>query len=264
MMQTAEPVQTIPMRDRLSVKLALLFAIAFFGSLVVMGGWSLLGMLGERDRAATEVNVQAPAIVIDPKIQQDLAKALAFDAIPAVTQVQNPFVDRAGLSGTVGIGSTTSSGKPNASSTGSSGGSPQKPGSGGTSASSTTIIGPQGAELVYISPPDATKSRYEDWLARQQRGESVVPVSEVLGVEDLVPVGFASGGSREAEVILLSLSLCRTFTFPAGTRLYDGLLNGFDQREVVFVFGNGVRRKSYLSEDVCRPTSPTGVAGTTN
>ena len=108
------------------------------------------------------------------------------------------------------------------------------------------------------------KSRYDDWQDRQKRGEFVQPESEVLAVEDLIPVGFASGGERGAEVMLFSLSLCRTFTFPAGTRFFDGYLNGFDQNEVVFMFQNGLRRKSYSTAETCTPGANAQSAGTTN
>ena len=262
-MQSVESIpESKPLLDRLSTRLALLFAASFLGAMIVMGAWALLGMIAERQRAA-QLSTPPPTIVIDPKIHEELSKALAFDAIPASAQVQNPFVDRAGLSGSVAT-TTSSPARPNATSS-ATGSSPSKPGA--TSGSSTTVASGGhsggGAEVIYVAPPsDATKSRYEDWLARQKRGEFVVPESEVLGVEDLVPVGYATGGNRGAEVILLSLSLCRTFTFPAGTRFYDGMLNGFDQREVVFVFGNGVRRKSYLTEDACKPAQAPGALAT--
>ncbi|MEP6703607.1 MAG: hypothetical protein ABJB34_02265, partial [Acidobacteriota bacterium] len=86
----------------------------------------------------------------------------------------------------------------------------------------------------------------------QKRGEFVGPESEMLAVEDLVPVGFASGGDRAAEVILFSVSLCQTFSFPAGTRFANGWLSGFDQSEVVFTFQDGIRRKSYSNGDTCQ------------
>ena len=91
-----------------------------------------------------------------------------------------------------------------------------------------------------------------------------MPESEVLGIQDLVPVGFATGGNRGPEVILVSLSLCRTFSFPAGTRFYDGLLNGFDQNEVIFIFQNGVRRKSYATGEVCSPAADSRATASAN
>ncbi|HEX6125707.1 MAG TPA: hypothetical protein VFZ23_10095 [Pyrinomonadaceae bacterium] len=256
----------MPLRDRLSTKLLLLFAASFITSLVLLGAWAFFSSIGESSTTTAEVNIQTPAIVIDPKLQTDLAKALAFEAVPAVTQVQNPFVDRANLAGAAAATAATATATRASSSTaGTATSNPSRPtgrasdlwGSVGNAQSNGA-----GLQPGFNVQVDDTKSRHDSWMERQKRGEFVVPESEVLGVEDLVPVGYASGGSRAAEVILLSLSLCRTFSFPAGTRFYDGVLNGFDQREVVFIFQSGVRRKSYATQEPCRPEDPR--AGGTN
>lgn len=263
-MQSARSIHNpTPLLDRLSMRLALLFAVTFLGTLLVIGAWAVMGKIGERNQTANELTAQAPVIVIDPKIQSELAKALTFDATPAVTQVQNPFVDRANLANSTAaaVAATAASvSKPNAGSSTTNVSANQ---------SSGNMPGPLssgfGSQLGAFGPAaDNTKARYGDWLERQRRGEFVVPESEVLGVADLVPVGYASGGDRGAEVILMSLSLCRTFTFPAGTRLFDGILNGFDQREVIFIFQNGLRRKSYANEQVCQPEGPARTAETAN
>jgi hypothetical protein len=266
-MQNVESVHTpMRLRDRLSTRLALLFAASFLGSLLVIGAWSLMSMISERNQAAEQVNVQAPAIVIDPKIGAELTRALAFDAIPAATQVQNPFVDRAGLAGRL-ASTTATANRPGSSTTSvaASGSGSKPPGSTEGSSTGAVFSNPSGgAEIVYVDQGSATKSRYDEWLARQKRGEFVPPVSEILAVEDLVPVGYATGGDRAPEVMLMSLSLCRTFSFPAATRFYDGVLNGFDQREVVFIFGNGVRRKSYLDGNGCEANAASRSTGTSN
>lgn len=263
-MQSVQSIETrMPLRDRLSTRLLLLFAASFLTALVLIGAWSFFSTIGESSAADAQVNLQTPPIVIDPKLQTDLAKALAFEAVPAVTQVQNPFVDRANLAGSAAAANVT------ATRTSASGGQSTQTaarGTGGRSDSGSAVSGiPQSGGVYqpgFGEPVDNTKARYERWIESQQRGEFVVPESEVLGVEDLVPVGYASGGNRGAEVLLLSLSLCRTFSFPAGTRFYDGLLNGFDQREVIFVFQNGVRRKSYATQEPCQPAQDPRAGGT--
>lgn len=264
-MQSVKSIHTpTPLMDRLGVRLGLLFAIAFLGTLLVIGAWAAMDKIAERSQTNAALSVQAPVIVIDPKIQEDLAKALTFDATPAVTQVQNPFVDRANLAGAAAATGTVAAtvSKPNAAGSSTTVAAAQS----GMSSGNSSLVSSSGMG-TQMSPfgtvVDNTKARYEDWLERQKRGEFVVPESEVLGVADLVPVGYASGGDRGAEVILMSLSMCRTFTFPAGTRLFDGLLNGFDQREVVFIFGSGVRRKSYAS-DVCEAETSGKSVGITN
>ncbi|HUR98087.1 MAG TPA: hypothetical protein VMZ26_08500 [Pyrinomonadaceae bacterium] len=238
----------MPVRDRLSTRLGLLFVASFLGVLILLVAWTMFATVGDRREAAANSGVAAPVIVIDPKIQTDLAKALAFDALPTSGEVLNPFLDRAGLSGNVVAATTVQT-------------SSQTPSS--SAAPSTSITGAAGrtvsTQRTASQIPAASgmveynvKARHDDWLDRQKRGEFVVPESEVLAVEDLVPVGFASGGDRAAEVMLFSVSLCQTFSFPAGTRFANGWLSGFDQSEVVFTFQDGVRRKSYSSSEACQ------------
>jgi hypothetical protein len=248
------------------MRLVLLFAVAFLGTLLVIGAWAVMGKIGERSQTADALSAQAPVIVIDPKIHADLQKALTFEATPTVTQVQNPFVDRANLAGSAAaaVAATAASvSKPNSGSSTTSVAASHASGNSGTMPGQ--FSSGLGSQLGAYGPAvDNTKARYGDWLERQRRGEFVVPESEVLGVADLVPVGYASGGDRGAEVILMSLSLCRTFTFPAGTRLFDGILNGFDQREVIFIFQNGLRRKSYANEQVCQPEGSARIGESAN
>jgi hypothetical protein len=236
------------MRERLSVKLALLFVATFLIVFILLAAWTMLQTISDRRQAAANSDVAAPVLVIDPKIQSDLAKALAFEGLPTAGDVLNPFIDRAGLSGTV----TATNVRPPAqtASTTVSAAQGGSNSSGGGPATSHATISQTGASIVSTY---SWKDKHDDWLARQRRGESVEPESEVLGVEDLVPVGFASGGDRGSEVMLFSLSICQTFSFPAGTRFADGFLNGFDEREVVFTFQNGLRRKSYTNTEPCQP-----------
>lgn len=237
----------VPVKDRLSIKLALLFVASFLVVFILLAAWTMMDTIADRQRVAANSEVAAPVIVIDPRIQSDLAKALAFDAIPTTGEVLNPFVDRAGIGSNLVVsaapassGQTAAAVRPNSASTG----------SGGGSTSSQTLVSQSGS--TFNVPTYDTKARHDDWLERQKRGEAVEAESEVLAIEDLVPVGFASGGDRGEEVMLFSLSLCRTFTFPAGTRFSNGWLNGFDQREVVFTFQDGIRRKSYANAEQCQ------------
>ena len=241
---------SIPMKDRLSTQLGLLFVGTFLAIFVVLAAWTMLGTISDRRQVTAQSQVAAPVIVIDPKIQTDLAKAMAFDAIPASAEVQNPFVDRAGIGSNVVVTNA-----PAASQSGSSGKSTTTvAGSTGGGMSQSQGSFAQGDPSVMVSTYDV-KARYDEWIGRQKRGEVVGPESEVLSVEDLVPVGFASGGDRAEEVMLYSAALCRTFSFPAGTRLFDGWVNGFDQSEVVFTFQNGIRRKSYSITETCQADS---------
>ncbi len=239
----------LPARDRLSMRLGLLFVGLFLGVAILLVAWTMFETIADRRLADVSSEVAAPVIVIDPKLQTELAKALAFDTLPATTAVHNPFLDRAGLSGVV-VATATTSRPPVAS-----GSSPQMVGSsgGGGGTSPQTMLSQNGPASIIQSYD--VPSRYADWLERQKRGEFVGPESEVLAVEDLVPVGFASGGDRAQEVMLFSASLCRTFSFPSGTRFYNGSLYGFDAKEVVFAFQNGLRSKSYSDTEPCQPAA---------
>ncbi len=240
----------ISFRNRLSTRLALVFVGTFLALLILSIAWTMFDTIADRRKASADSDIAAPVIVIDPKIQTELSKALAFDALPASSEVLNPFVDRANLSGSViatnnarsasqtvspaSSGSSVAGGIPNARF-----GPGQRP---------ISNMGRVPSMEVY-----SAKARHDDWLASQKRGEFVVPEAEVLAIEDLVPVGFASGGDRGAEVMLFSASLCQTFSFPAGTRFFNGWLNGFDEREVVFTNQDGIRRKSYSNTEPCQP-----------
>jgi len=232
------------------LKLLLLFVGSFLAVLILMVGWTILTAIGGGRDSATEAEVQTPPIVIDPKIQSDLTKALAFDAMPTATEVQNPFLDRANLAGNAtaagNVASTNTTGTSNVSA----------PRAGNNSPSRTTITNVPGSTSAMIIPEaDSTRLRWEDWAARANRGEYVGSESETLGIDDLVPVGYAGGGDRPVEVILYSISLCRTFSFPAGTRLFDGTLYQVNQNEVLFLNPVGMRRKSYATVDVCKKDS---------
>lgn len=241
-----------PARERLGLRLLLLFVGTFLGVLLVIVVWTLFTNLVEGRRAADEAEIQAPAFVIDPKIETDLAKAMSFDAVPASVEVQNPFVDRAQIGTNITVTRTAAT---NTAASTSSSAAPVK-------ASTTRVGGAGGMRSVgpnLIAPEvDNTKERYQDWLDRARAGNVMEPESETLGVDDLVPVGYAEGGDRGAEVILFSISLCRTFSFPVGTHFYNGILSEINTGEVVFAVQNGIRRKSYAVEHPCSGNTPVG------
>src|SRR5688572_16505821 len=97
--RTTDP--RIPVRNRISLRLALLFVGTFVGVLILLMVWTMLATVVDRRAVAAGSEGAAPVIVIDPKIKTDLSKALAFDALPSSGEVLNPFLDRAGLSGNV-------------------------------------------------------------------------------------------------------------------------------------------------------------------
>jgi hypothetical protein len=242
--------QKTSLSDRVSLKLALLFIGSFLAVLILIVGWTLLTAVGDSRDSTADAEVQTPPIVIDPKIESDLTKALSFDAIPASTEVQNPFLDRANIGSNLTV--TNSATPINASTTANA--TTTVGGTGPSRMTTVTRVGPTSPGMVLPDVGDS-RTRWDEWVARANRGESVGPESETLGIDDLVPVGYAGGGDRPVEVMLFSLSLCRTFSFPAGTRLFDGQIYQVDQNEVVFINQNGLRRKSYATVETCTKNS---------
>ena len=254
-MQTVRSVNTTStVRERLGLTLALLFVGSFVGVLLVIVIWSLFSNLVDSRKAESEADVQQPAFTIDPKIQSDLAKAMSFDAIPASIDVQNPFIDRAGIGSNLTVTSTT------ANVAASSSNAAAAPANAATNRT-TVVPGLRSIGSNAVVPEvDNTKGRYEDWLSRQRAGYLAGPESETLGIDDLIPVGYADGGDRGIEVLLFSLSLCKTFSYPIGTQFYNGTLTEIKPSEVVFAVPNGIRRKSYADQRPCGSNVPVGAA----
>jgi len=245
---------SVPLRDRLSLKLGLLFVGSFLAVLILMVAWSLVTAFGDRRQLDAESDIQAPAVTIDPKIQADLAKAMSFDAIPTETVVHNPFIDHDGIGSNLMVTTPASTASVNATS--------------GTAAGTAVNRVPSMTQLNPLAPMGpadiGTRARHDQWLARQSGGAYTEPESSVLGIDDLVPVGFVSGGDLKDEVMLFSVSLCRTFSFPVGTSFFDGTLYSFDRTEVIFASGYTIRRKSYATNGECRSNSTAQSSGTSN
>jgi len=256
-MQTVQTFKTrSTARERLGLKLALLFIGTFLGIFLIIVIWALFSNLVESRRTADESEVATPAFAIDPKIQTDLAKAMSLEAIPASTDVQNPFIDRAGIGTNITVTPATANASLNNTAA--------NPGTAASNPPANRTIVVPGSRTVgsnMIGPEvDNTKARYDDWLNRQRSGYLAGPESETLGIDDLVPVGYASGGDRGSEVILFSISLCKTFSYPVGTQFYNGTLSEIKPTEVVFAVPNGIRRKSYADQHPCGGNTSVGAA----
>ena len=174
-------------------------------------------------------------IVIDPKIQTELAQVIAFDSAAAPADVRDPFNDRTGISGlrattggTSSGGSTTGGGTAGGTPTSSGGGSGSGGGGGG---GSNTVTVP--AEPI-VSAVEATRQRYNAWLERARIGIDVDLDPMVFSIEDLLPVGIVDGGNGRQEVMFFSEAANRTVSFPVGTLFYDGWLTELRPEGVVF------------------------------
>lgn len=228
----------------LLLKIAGLFAVALIAGFI--GLFAIRSMLSIAERGAVErpLQNQAEQIVIDPKMESDLSNALTFQAVNEPGQVLDPFSDRAGLTETAASRATPAAAT---SSEPGSGTSAASPGSSGTNSVYTSASG----MVIDIASPEATRARYEKWRnsdSLSERGD----LSTILAIDDLVPVGFASGGSGGAEVMLFSQALCDVFSFPIGTKFLNGTLTSFDQAEVVFLIGRTSRHRSYRRPEPCK------------
>ncbi|HEY2867647.1 MAG TPA: hypothetical protein VGJ02_11195 [Pyrinomonadaceae bacterium] len=234
--------QALPLRERAATRLALLFGGTFIGVLIVLVLMAIFGAYADSRRAEADAEVQPAQLVIDPKIETDLAKAMSFENEPTAAEVQNPFVDREGISGIAAASSLGTAVRTSANAADAKTNTVSVGGRQAISGSGTTLA---------TAPVISNKERHDEWQKRAAAGEYVGPEAETLSIDDLIPVGFSSGGETAQEVMLFSYSMCRTFSFPAGTRFYDGWLSSFTTDEVVFGFSNGISRRSYSRPNTC-------------
>lgn len=246
----------MPLKDRLWFRVIALFLMTFLALFMLMFVYDLFVAIGESAALESNPAAQAQPVTIDPKIENDLQKVLAFDTVSEnVVTISDPFVDRSGLSNTVNASGTvrtastsTTSGTTatTASATGSSPGSVTRTVSGSASTTAVNQVIP------------TSRDRYQIWEEKVKMGYDAGPVSTAFSVDDLVPVGYVSGGSGAEEVMFFSQSLCKTFSFPVGARFFDGWLGSLSQQEVVFTLDNNARivRKSFTAPQPC-----TGSAG---
>jgi len=241
MTRTNRTVSSMPIKDRLSLRLGLLFTAVF--AAVFLGGlvYDIFASIAERSE--TDAVAQPAPVVIDPKIKTDLAKALAFDVAPADTAISDPFVDRSGISNLV----RQTGASPVRTVSGSTSSGTSASASSGTVASGRPSIGqaagsPGGvASTPEVPASEATRSRYEDRMQKVRLGIDAGPESHVFAVDDLLPVGVVSGGSGEQEIIFYSQSADRTFSFAVGTRFFDGWLSELRPEGVVFTIDDRYR-----------------------
>lgn len=233
---------------RLGLSLAGIFAASFMTFLVVFIAYDVLSSFGKRADADRLASEQQTKVVIDPKIEADLAKVLAADPAPAADDVSDAFADRSGLSAATSLAAQSQAARAETADQTSSAGA-----SGGSASGGTAAAGTAGdtAGVVDISSAAAIKARYERWLSAEGDLAQSRPVAEILVIEDLVPVGFSGGGTSGDEVMLFSQALCKVFSFAPGTAFLNGHLDSFSQQEVIFKTKSGIRRKSYRRPEPC-------------
>jgi hypothetical protein len=221
---------SMPLGQRLSVKLILLFAATFLLGFFALWAYGLVDSYRESRAAEAGLEAQPKQMVIDPNIQDELTQVLALDALPLPPDVRDPFNDRTGISGLTAQNTGGSSGT-SADGGSLSGGSP----AGGRSSGGSSGGAPPSSEPE-ITALEATKQRYERWAERARIGIDVELDPMIFAIDDLLPVGIVDGGSGRQEVMFFSQAANRTVSFPVGTLFYDGWLTELRPEGVVFSF----------------------------
>ena len=233
MVETTSSNVVMPLSQRLSLKLLALFLGTFLLAFFAFWAYGVLESYQEARAAEASVDMRPKSIVIDPKIQTELAQVIAFDPAEAAPDVRDPFNDRTGISdlraatgGSSGGGTATTGGGS------SGGGTPASTGGGGGGGGgANTVTVP--AEPI-LTAVEATRQRYNAWLDRARVGVDIELDPMVFSIEDLLPVGIVDGGNGRQEVMFFSEAANRTISFPVGTLFYDGWLTELRPEGVVF------------------------------
>jgi len=93
-----------------------------------------------------------------------------------------------------------------------------------------------------------TVDRYHDWLAQSAGNPDLKLDPRIFAITDLMPVGIVDGGNGPQEVMFVSESAGKYFSFPVGTMFFDGWLTEIRPEGVVFSFNDGkgtVRMRSW-------------------
>ncbi len=227
---------SLPLTDRLWFRMALLFGAAFFAAFVVSWAYGAISSYRESREAELILSNQPAPIVIDPKLQTDLAKVIAFDSIPDDANFRDPFVDRGGISSNVKLNAAVQQ------TSATSGGTTGRATSAGTVFNgSRQVIAGNAVPIQDPASVEATRARLADRDERIRAGLDVGPESAAFAIEDLLPVGVVSGGSAQEEVMFYSQSADRTVSFPVGTRFFNGWLAALRPEGVVFNFDDQFR-----------------------
>lgn len=214
--------------DRLWLKLAGLFVLSFLGFAIVFFAYEIFIAFGQDKAAGLPADTKAASIVIDPKIETELAKVLDTNTAANMADIKDPFSDRAGLSGVAAARAKQTTQAVSAAGTTAS----------GSNASATTAVsgnaGAGAANPPPISPIEATKQRYAKWLERLEINGDEPLDPRIFAVEDLLPVGIVDGGSGQQEVMFYSEAAGKTLSFPIGTLFSNGWLSELRPEGVVF------------------------------
>ena len=243
-----QPTKNLSLRDRLSVRLLMLFAATFMIAFLALWAFGVSTSYVESAIAEQAMPPRPAAVVIDPKLRDELSQVMSVDTVAEPVAIKDPFNDRTGI---VGLNAAQRSVGGTVTTRGGSAGS--TPGSPAVAGRSTTVVpstGPGGRSSgtsssfgtseQQIPASEATKQRYGAWLSRAAMGD--IPLDpRIFAIDDLLPVGVVDGGNGQQEVMFYSEAAGRTVSFPVGTVFYDGWLTELRPEGVVFA-SNDERR----------------------
>ena len=212
-------------------KILALFVLTFF--VVFVAGWiyDLFNENFEAQQLETAPTASQPVLTVDPNIEKELAKVLEYETDQPDLDLKDPFSDRSNLSDTSAL---TLSALPSRDqlATNVSSGAGGASGGGGSNSSKAS------AETEKKEPPiDIAKVTFEAVKAREaaiRAGRNPGPESAIFFIDDLLPVGMVSGGSAPPEVLMYSISMKKTYSFPAGASFRDGWLATWRSDGVAF------------------------------
>jgi len=229
------PKANLGLFDRLSVKLLALFAATFLIAFLALWAYGVSTSYLESSLAEAAAPQAPQPVVIDPNLRNELSQVMATtDATAEQAAIKDPFNDRTGLAGLNAVQRTIAG---NVTTTGVSGAST-------ADGRSTTVVGPsrsgrevgpgsQGTLPPEMPAKEATQARFIEWQRLAEVDDRALSPL-IFAVDDLLPVGLVDGGNGQQEVLFYSEAVARTFSFPVGTRFYDGWFSELRPDGVVF------------------------------
>lgn len=221
-----------------AVKLAGIFLVTFLLVFVFGWAWDFANERFQRQQIEAAPSTSRTVLVVDPNIEKDLARVLSYeDSTESNVDLKDPFADGSNLSNAASrrfsaLPTRDQLGPASGSQTSGSGGGTSSPG--GSKNSSGGSSGGSGTEEVKIDVAKETREAVRRRESRIRAGMDPGPESSIFFIDDLLPVGMVSGGNEPPEVLMYSITMKKTYSFPAGAVFRDGWLATWRSDGVAF------------------------------
>jgi hypothetical protein len=225
--------------DRLSVKSLALFAATFLIAFLALWAYGVSTSYLESSKAEENTPQTTQPVVIDPNLRNELSQVMAMSSSTTEqAAIKDPFNDRSGLAGLKAVqqavaGTVTTTGGTGGTTLGSNTpiGSTKVPGVGGGNG------GPVSSAPV-ITTKEGTSRRWQFFQQKAVADPAISMDPTVFAIDDLLPVGLVDGGNGQQEILFYSEAVAQTFSFPVGTRFFDGWLSEITTQGVVFAWND--------------------------